>query len=53
MLGGDSSTVADAVLATNPHKNKFVIGYGMIGMVGIPKEYGRYVYQYTYLMHIC
>ena len=30
-------------------------GYGMIGIIGIPLEYGRYMHQYTgtYSMHIC
>ena len=32
---------------------RLVNGYGMIGMIGIPKEYGRYMHQYTYSMHIC
>ena len=27
--------------------------YSMIRMIGIPKEYGRYMHQYTYSMHIC
>ena len=25
----------------------------MIGVIGIPKEYGRYMHQCTYPMHIC
>ena len=31
--------------------NRLVTGHGMIGMIGIPKEYGRYMHQYTYSMH--
>ena len=34
-------------------KIRLVPGYGMIGMIGTPKEYGRYMYQYMYSMHIC
>ena len=33
--------------------HRLVTGYGMIGMIGIPKEYGRYIHSYTYSMHIC
>ena len=33
--------------------HRLVNGYGMIEMIGIPKEYGRYMHQYTYSMHIC
>ena len=33
--------------------SRLVIGYGVIGMIGVPKEYGRYMHQYTYSMHIC
>ena len=32
---------------------RLVIEYRMIGMIGIPKEYRRYMHQYTYSMHIC
>ena len=34
-------------------KNRDVNEYRMIRMIGIPKEYGRYMHQYTYSMHIC
>ena len=29
-------------------KSRLVTDYGMIGMIGIPKQYGRYMHQYTY-----
>ena len=30
-------------------KGRLVLGYGMIGMIAIPKEYGRYMHQYIYI----
>ena len=35
------------------HMHRLVNEYRMIRMIGIPKEYGRYMHQYTYSMHIC
>ena len=32
---------------------RLVLGYGMIGTIGIPNEYGRYMHPHTYSMHIC
>ena len=44
VLGGGSE---------DPSGGRLVTEYRMIGMIGIPKEYGRYIHQYTYSMHIC
>ena len=32
---------------------RLVLGYGMIGMMRIPKEYGGYMLEYTYSIWIC
>ena len=32
---------------------RLVTGYGMIGMMRIPKENRRHMHHYTYSMHIC
>ena len=33
--------------ADKDSKGRLVLGYGMIGMIGIPKEYGIYIYIYA------
>ena len=46
------------IIVTNWRKlawldGRLVTEYRMIGMIRIPREYGRYMHQYTYSMYIC